>query len=118
MLTLACEALTEEKRTVVAEEYKNEQAFSDGEIFRKIRLYHHAGSKAAADRWWVRLSYTKRKDLRQLLKDVRYANAFDALLPWPGLWNTIQLGSLHRLLTMKCDEVSSNHSTCSYSGVN
>lgn len=56
-------------------------------------------------KWWARLTETKRKDLRQLLKDERYAVAFDALLDWPGLWTTIKLGSLHRLLCLKCDEV-------------
>lgn len=70
-------------------------------------------------KWWARLTETKRKDLRQLLRDERYALAFDALLDWPGLWTTIKLGSLHRLLCLKCDEVCSSersvflcHSPC------
>ncbi|KAK3117342.1 hypothetical protein LTR53_001393 [Teratosphaeriaceae sp. CCFEE 6253] len=86
-----------------AEEYKNERAYTDGEIFRKIRLYHKCGSTADENRWWARLTDTKRKVLRQLLKDEQFATAFDNLLPWPGLWTPIRLGS-HRLLTLKCDE--------------
>ncbi|KAK3672623.1 hypothetical protein LTR78_007435 [Recurvomyces mirabilis] len=104
IVRLYTSAFPRQEQTVLAEEYRNEQAFSDGEIFHKIRTYHHEGSKAAEGRWWARLSQTKRKDLRQLLKDTRFADAFDALLPWPGLWATIRLGSLHRLLTLKCDE--------------
>lgn len=32
--------------------------------------------------------------------------AFDALLPIPGLWNSLSIGSLNRVLALKCDEVS------------
>ena len=97
--------LRNEAQVIVTEEYKNEQAYSDGEIVRKIRLYHRKRDDVGEQRWWARLSNTKRKDLRQLLRDAQYALAFDTMLPWPGLWSPIRLGSLHRLLTMKCDEV-------------
>ena len=50
------------------EEYSNSLNFSDGEIFRNIRLYAKSGDQFSEARWWARLSYTKRKDLRQLLK--------------------------------------------------
>ncbi|KYG41239.1 hypothetical protein M433DRAFT_76237 [Acidomyces richmondensis BFW] len=88
----------------VTEEYKNEFAYADGEIFRKIRLYNKSGDARAEKKWWARLSKTKAKDLRQLLKDERYNRVFDDMLPWPGIWAPIRLGSLHRLPTMKCDE--------------
>ena len=93
-------------RTRIAEEFDNEQAHRDGEIFRKIRYYCSKKDIQGENKWWARLSDTKRKDLRQLLKDERYAKAFDSMLPWQGMWMTVKLGSLHRLLTMKCDEVS------------
>lgn len=87
------------------EESKNEQGYSDGYIFRKIRLYHKQSNEYEEKKWWARLSGTKADELHQLLRDQRFANAFDELLPWGGLWETIQLGSLHRLLPMKCHEV-------------
>lgn len=31
---------------------------------------------------------------------------FDALLPIPGLWNGLNIGSINRVLALKCDEVS------------
>lgn len=31
--------------------------------------------------------------------------AFDALLPIPGLWGSMSIGSLNRVLALKCDEV-------------
>lgn len=90
----------------VAEEYNNEQAHSDGEIFRKIRQYHRDGDQEGERRWWARLSANKSRDLRKLLKDKRLRHAFDAMLPWPGLWQPIRLGALRRIVRMKCEEVS------------
>ncbi|KAM0714194.1 hypothetical protein Q7P37_009981 [Cladosporium fusiforme] len=88
----------------LVEEYSNEKAPCDGEIFYKIRQYHLANDEANELKWWARLTETKRKDLKQLLRDARYTKAFDGMLPWPGLWTPVKLGSLHRLLCMKCDE--------------
>lgn len=95
--------------TTLIEETRNERPIPDGEIFRRIRLYHRGKCTELEQKWWARLSESKRKDLRQLLKNQKYAEAFDQLLEWPGLWYPIQLGTLHRLLTMRCDEVDSVH---------
>ncbi|KAF2850623.1 hypothetical protein T440DRAFT_356087, partial [Plenodomus tracheiphilus IPT5] len=78
---------------------------SDGEIFRKIRLYHRVNDQEAQKRWWSRLEKSKPKDLRQLLRRPSIAAGFDALIDMPGLWAKLQLGALHRLLVLKCDEV-------------
>ena len=93
----------------LAEEYLNEKPPSDGEIFRKIRQYYNDSDESNELKWWARLTETKRKDLKQLLKDARFANAFDSMLPWPGLWAPVKLGSLHRLLCLKCDEARAFH---------
>ncbi|KAK6436022.1 hypothetical protein LTR95_007786 [Oleoguttula sp. CCFEE 5521] len=96
-------------RRQLAEEYSNERAHGDGEIFYKIRRYHQRGDRDNENKWWARLTVSKRKDLRQLLRDHRFITAFDNLLPWVGLWEPVQLGTLHRLLTMKCDEELLNY---------
>lgn len=90
----------------IVEEYANSAPYTDGEAFWRIRTYHHAHDKIAEQRWWARLSPTKRKDLKHLLKNRGFRNAFDALLGFPGLWRPIKLGTLHRLHALKCDEVS------------
>jgi len=87
------------------EGYANTQRFSDGEIFWKIRFYNRACDTRAEQKWWARLTETKRKDLKQLLKHNAFAHAFDNLLEMPGLWQPIKLGTLHRLLVLKCHEV-------------
>lgn len=90
----------------IIEETLNEQQYSDGDIFRKIRTYHKQGDKKAETKWWARLSRTKQKDLKQLLNKASLADAFDRLTDMPGMWCSFQLGALHRLLTLHCDEVS------------
>jgi hypothetical protein len=92
--------------TRIVESFLNEQKPSDGEIFRKIRLYHRQKDEEAENRWWACLDKSKLRDLRQVLKKKELAAAFDALIDMPGLWARIQLGALQRLLALKCDEVS------------
>jgi hypothetical protein len=89
----------------IIESYSNEQKPSDGEIFRKIRLYQRENNEDAQKRWWSRLEKSKPKDLRQLFRRPSLVAGFDALLDMPGLWAKLQLGALHRLLVLKCDEV-------------
>jgi hypothetical protein len=89
----------------IIESYSSEKRPSDGEIFRKIRLYHQENDQDAEKRWWSHLEKSKPKDLRQLLKRSSLAAGFDALIDMPGLWSSLQLGALHRLLGLKCDEV-------------
>ena len=37
--------------------------------------------------------------------NIDICTAFDALLPIPGLWGSMSIGSLNRVLALKCDEV-------------
>lgn len=52
------------------------------------------------------MTATKRKDLKQLLKNEGFAAGFDALVDVFGLWTPIKLGTLHRFHALRCDEVS------------
>ncbi|KAF1935627.1 hypothetical protein EJ02DRAFT_484202 [Clathrospora elynae] len=88
----------------IIESYSNEQKPSDGEIFRKIRLYHRENDQEAQKIWWSRLEKSKPKDLQGLFRRPSLAAGFDALIDMPGLWAKLQLGALHRLLVLKCDE--------------
>jgi hypothetical protein len=99
--------ISDELRTELAEEYSNENAPSDGEIYRKIRQYQYEASARFEKRWWDRLSPTKMKRLRQLSQPEHayIRSAFDALLPIPGLWKGLRIGNLSRVLALKCEEV-------------
>lgn len=89
----------------LVEKYENEQPFSDGDILWRIRHYFHSKDKSRENIWWARLTPAKQRDVKQLLKNDKFAAAFDNLLDKPGLWTGIQLGTLHRFLTLRCDEV-------------
>ena len=92
----------------LVEKYENEQPFSDGEILWRIRYYHRQIEKSTENIWWARLTSAKQRDVKQLLRNNDFAAAFDNLLDKPGLWSGIQLGTLHRFLTLRCDEVCLN----------
>ncbi|ODM24144.1 hypothetical protein SI65_01734 [Aspergillus cristatus] len=97
-------------RNALVDEYANEKQPSDGEVYRKIRQYQHEHNAHFQKRWWSRLSDNKAKRLRQLISspdNVDLCAAFDRLLAIPGLWNGMSLGSLNKVMAMKCDEVCS-----------
>lgn len=51
------------------------------------------------------LSDHKRRCVRQIAKHQAFYNAFDKLSRIPGLRLGLVIGNLHRLITLKCDEV-------------
>ena len=60
-------------------------------------------------RWLARLTECKRKDLKQLQKRVElksFNTSLDKLLPFVGFWPALQIGTFHRILNLKCPEVS------------
>lgn len=63
------------------------------------------GDDSGEREWWSRLTKGKDQDLHQLIRHPQFCQAFDKLLVFPGLWTGLQLGSLHRFLSLKCDEV-------------
>ncbi|KAI9715107.1 MAG: hypothetical protein M1828_001042 [Chrysothrix sp. TS-e1954] len=98
------EALPLENFARIVQQFPNARPFSDGDIFRNIRLCAHSGDIIQEDMWRARLSVDKARDLNRLLRISHLVLAFDRLLPFRGLWRSIGLGSLHRLLRLKCDE--------------
>ncbi|KAF2742028.1 hypothetical protein M011DRAFT_413421, partial [Sporormia fimetaria CBS 119925] len=86
------------------ETFLHEQSYTDGIIFHKICLFRRESDRESERRWWARLTMTKQKDLKQLMKSTSLMEAFDRLTPFPGLWTPIQLGTLHRLHGLKCPE--------------
>ena len=97
----------------IEEEYANSRNFCDGDIFQQIRHSQLAQDWQAEARWLARLSEGKRKDLKQLQRRIELrplATALDRLLPFVGFWPSLQIGTFHRVLNLKCPEVS-GHAT-------
>ena len=95
------------------EEYSNAKNFFDGDIFRHLRRAHLAGNKFAKARWLAKLSRTKIRDIdlleKRAAKDSQTQHlqcALDDLLPFTGLWPALQIGTFHRLLSLRCPEAS------------
>lgn len=80
--------------------------YPDGEVFRRILLCRRRQEELSERQWWACIDKSKPKDLRQLLKNRLLTAAFESLVDIPGLWAKLQLGTLHRLLALRCDEVS------------
>lgn len=97
--------LSADARWCLIEEYANERIPSDGEIYQKIRHYHFQRNLAFELRWWARLRGCRTKNLKALLRSIEFAAAFDSLLDIPGLWNGFQLTTLHKILSLRSDEV-------------
>ncbi|KAF7589427.1 hypothetical protein BBP40_004297 [Aspergillus hancockii] len=94
------------------EHYPNVRQPQDGLIYQKIRQYGGhlrlpRDVQAEKDWWAVLHSVPKTKKPRYLSAFLRHGSfpqAFDALLPIPGLWKDMHIGSLHTLIYMRCDE--------------
>jgi hypothetical protein len=101
------EDISQDLQNALVDEYANEKPPTDGEVYRKIRQYQHESNALFQNHWWSRLSPNKAKRLQQLtsLDNVYLCAAFDGLLPIPGLWNGMSLGSLNSVMALKCDEV-------------
>ncbi|PVH95990.1 hypothetical protein DM02DRAFT_536228, partial [Periconia macrospinosa] len=96
-------------RACLVQSFQHEQKYSDGMIFRNIRKAQREGKVDDENVWWARLTDGKRRDLRQLIKNKALILAFDSLLEFPGLWEPIQLGTLHRLHGLRCEEELINY---------
>lgn len=60
-------------------------------------------------KWLARLSLGKQKDIQQLHKQYKdLSGALDCCLPIIGLWASLEIGTLHRILTMRCHEVGAS----------
>lgn len=93
-------------QATLVDEYSNEKAPSDGEIYRKVRQYEYEANVYFKKRWMARLSSNKAKRLRQLDSHDEVRAAFDALLTIPALLvHGMQFGSLPDALASSCDEV-------------
>lgn len=98
--------VNKELRTCLIEEYSNEARPTDGEVYRKIRQYQFEKNVSFEKRWWTRLTPHCSKNLKQLLRHNEFTAAFDALLEIPGLWVGMRISTIHKMMAMKCDEVS------------
>lgn len=111
------------------ERFPNDHTPPDGLIYQRIRYYgrlidhethpDRLWAVIASNHWWAILEKTdgskKGKYLRAFLKHQSLPQAFDDLLPIPGIWEGMRIGLLHKVTSMRCDEVRAVPFTCSIS---
>ncbi|KAL3263140.1 hypothetical protein ABHI18_002071, partial [Aspergillus niger] len=96
------------------EHFPNQRRPPDGLIYERIRFYQgklgHPPDENAEALWWAVLRHDPKSKkhvyLRAFLQHPSFPAAFDALLLIPGLWAKMQLGVLHTMVSLRCDEVS------------
>ncbi|EER41730.1 conserved hypothetical protein [Histoplasma capsulatum H143] len=96
-------------RDRLREKYSNEQNFGDGDIYRNLRCHQLRGNGPRAEAWWTRWSSPKRRHVRQMQKQERLLNQFDRLLPYVGLWASVNVKLFRRIVDSKCYEESCNY---------
>ena len=103
-------ALSEPNKRKIREEYLGATNFCDGDIYRHFRRCVLQGNHNE-NQWLARLSDSKRRDVLQLNKAAdrdgpmrEFRDCLDSLLPFPGLWPALHIGTFHRLLTLRCPE--------------
>ena len=107
---------------LLQERIPNDNRPPDGLIYERIRYYEgYLGGpidEMAAKDWWAILERApgKKKSrkasyLRSFFKNHNLPAKLDALIPISGIWEGMSIGSLHKLIWMRCDEVSANQAT-------
>ncbi|OJD12762.1 hypothetical protein AJ78_06702 [Emergomyces pasteurianus Ep9510] len=95
---LYLDSLPAAARDRLREKYSNEQNFSDGDIYRNLRCHQLRGNVPRAESWWARWSSEKCWHVRQMQKQVRLLTQFDQLLPYIGLWASVNVKLFGALL--------------------
>ena len=104
--------LSEPSRLTLRSESQNSKSFFDGDIYRQLRICQQLGDQGGKKKWLSRLSDVKRRDVLQLEKRAEkclrtndFQQTLDSLIPYRGLWPALQIGTFHRLLSLRCPEV-------------
>lgn len=93
------------------EQHTNDEKPSDGEAYRKIRLYHSKRDIKSEAKWKACLRGCRLKNLNELLADDELTAAFDSLLCIPGIWYGMRLTTLQKMMAMGCKPVTFAHLT-------
>lgn len=97
------------------DEYSNARNSFDGDIYYRIRTAHLQAQRGEKRKWLARLSKSKQRDVLHLEGRAespknpemhQFSEQLDLLIPFRGLWPAFQIGTFHRLLSIRCPQVS------------
>jgi hypothetical protein len=90
------------------EQYGCEKEPDAGEFYCSIRQHQRTDHTLFEQQWWARLEAVgprKKQNLERILRHPEYRFAFDCQLDMPGLAGGMNLGNVHPMFSMRCDEV-------------
>ncbi|KAF1970799.1 hypothetical protein BU23DRAFT_537524 [Bimuria novae-zelandiae CBS 107.79] len=96
-------------RKALAEDHSCQVQPSDGDFYCKVRQHQLSGNAYLEKKWLGRLQAAgkrKKQNLVRLLKHSEFRSAFDCQLQMPGLAGGMNLGTIHVMFAMRCDEVT------------
>ncbi|KAF4631824.1 hypothetical protein G7Y89_g6306 [Cudoniella acicularis] len=121
VVDLYLSGISYELKTLLIEEYANEEKPCDGEIYRKIREYQFLPGSIDSNvspatcvnfenRWWARFNPSREKKLRSLFRNPTLAVGFDALGKSPGIFDDGMMATtLHKMMATSCYEAAHEH---------
>ena len=99
--------MPQDTQDTIREEHPNAKPFTDGDIYRNIRYYQRRGDDDAELKWRGRLREGARRELERMERKAKpLTRSLDNLLPFFGLWSSLKLSYLGRVLSLQCHEVS------------
>lgn len=111
---LSIEDINVQLKVSLRDEYSNARNFFDGDIYCHIRNGHLQGKRSEKRKWLARLSKAKQRDVMQLERRAEncrnpemglFSQALYELILFRGLWPAFQIGTFHRLLSIRCPAV-------------
>jgi hypothetical protein len=100
--------ISRDLETAMTEQYACERQPDAGEFYCIIRQHQQANHAFFEQQWWARLEAVgprRKQNLDRILKHPGYRSAFDCQLDMPGLAGGMNLGTVHHMFAMRCDEV-------------
>jgi hypothetical protein len=100
--------ISRDLETALTEQYACEKEPDAGEFYTLIRQHQQTGHALFEQLWWARLEAVgprRKQNMDRILKNPHYRAAFDCQLDMPGLAGGMNLGTVHHMFAMKCDEV-------------
>lgn len=115
-LLISSQDLNSSVITALKEAYSNSRNFCDENIFCNLRYCQLRNDETEAEKWMTRLSESKQTDVAQLQNMIKkisemiaLQDVLNVLLFFVSLWSSVSIDVFHRLLTLRCSEVTTAH---------
>ncbi|PGH19276.1 hypothetical protein AJ80_04029 [Polytolypa hystricis UAMH7299] len=106
---LYLDSLPTTSKTHLREKNPNARNFNDGDSYRNYRYHQLEGNVTQEKSWWARWDPPKRKVIEKMQKVEQLCDAFDLLLPFVGLWASVNVKLFRRVVECRLYEESKHY---------